>query len=262
MAKKLKSSSWKEFRTHWKETISISSRLLVLLAAVSGLTCSLDPSESTSQRSRLGEVKIAVVASYRNTEGVLEMEFRGHVSTPLEPRDSSYTIANVGTFKRRIVLRDTLSTRRDSVTLFYSFPLGLAPRIDPTMTLVFLFKRTATGLGFILKTKSDTLVCMAGTFAGADLETFEAQGGVQNFRVISGNNAHVTRTTDCGREADYNIIFSTNDGSVDVPPTQGASFQSGRYVYTVYNVINTQVVKNVKDCENYSGESAYVILRQ
>jgi hypothetical protein len=245
-----------------KKITSISRRLIFLLVAALGLTCSLDPSEDTSQRSRLGDLKIAVVASYRNTEGVLEMEFRGHATTPLEPRDSSYTVANVGTFKRRIVLRDTLSSRRDSVILFYSFPLGLAPKIEPTMTLVFLFKRTATGSGFILKTKSDTLVCLAGTLMGSDLKSFEAQDGVQNFRVTSGNNAHVTRTTECGREADYNIVFSAINASVDVPPTGNASFQSGRFVYTAYNVINTQVVKNVKDCENYGGEIAYVILRQ
>jgi hypothetical protein len=84
--------------------MSISRQLIILLAAASGLTCSLDPSESTSQRSRLGDVKIAVVASYRNTEGVLEMEFRGHVNTPLEPRDSTYTIANIGTFKQHGVI--------------------------------------------------------------------------------------------------------------------------------------------------------------
>jgi hypothetical protein len=130
------------------------------------------------------------------------------------------------------------------------------------MTLVVLFKRTPTGSGFLLKTKSDTLVCLAGTLTGSDLETFESQGGAQNFRVVSGNNAHVTRTTECGREADYNMIFAANGASVDVPPTRNASFQSGRFVYTSYNVINTQVVKNVKECENYGGEIAYVVLRQ
>jgi hypothetical protein len=242
--------------------MSISRFLSVLLLAALGVSCKSDPMAVTSERSRLGDIKVDVDATYRATDGIVEMEFRGRVSFPLEPRDSLYVIPNKGTFKRRIVLKDTLSPQRDSVSIFYTLPTGLAVRVDPTMTLVMVFKRTATGLAFLLKTKSDSLVCLIGNLSGAELDLVQSRTGAQNFRVIVGQNAYVTRNTECGRESDNNTVFTFNDGMADVPPAKSAGLQSGAYAYAMFNVVNTQIVKNVQNCTNYVGELAYIIMRQ
>jgi hypothetical protein len=242
--------------------MSISKTLLAFTLALLVVSCKSDPLGVTSPRSRLGEMKVAVTASYRNTDGVLEMEFRGRAVSPMEPRDSLYTVAGKGAFKRRIVLRDTFSTRRDSISIYYSFPAGIAVRIDTFMTFVCHYKQTASGFGLILKTKADSLVCLAGNLTGAELESFQPQTGVQNFRVRVGPDAYVTRNTACGREGDYNTFFSVKTGFVSAPPAKGNILKDGALTYSVFNIANTQIVKNIKDCADYAGELGFIAVRQ
>ncbi len=244
-----------------KSITSISKQLLILLLALAGLSCKSDPLAVTSERSRLGDFTLDVAATYRATDGIVEMEFRGRVSFPLEPRDSLYAIPNKGTFKRRIVLKDTLSVRRDSVSIFYTLPPGVVVKVDTTMTLVLHFKRTASGSGLILKTKNDSLICLMGTLTGAELDTLQARTGALNFRVSMGTNAYVARNTQCGREADYNTVFSMNNTFTDVRPAYSSLFSNSARVYAVYNIINTQIVKNVQNCAEYKGEFTYAAMR-
>lgn len=245
-----------------KRTMSTNRLVIALALALVGAGCKNDPLGVTSPRSRLGDMKVSVFASYRNTDGAVEMEFRGRVVSPMEPRDSVYNVPGKGAFKRRIVLRDTFSTRRDSVTVFYSFPAGIAVRVDTFMTFVFHYKQTPSGFGLILKTKSDTLVCLAGNLTGAELESFQSQTGVQNFRVSVGPDAYVTRNTDCGREGDYNTLFGVRSGFIAVPPALGGILRDGGLTYSTFNVVNTQIVKNIKNCANYTGEFAFIAVRQ
>ncbi len=243
-------------------TMSTNNILLAFAFALCGMSCKSDPLGVTSPRTRLGEMKAAVIATYRNTDGVLEMEFRGRVVSPMEPRDSVYNVAGKGAFKRRIVLRDTFSTRRDSITIFYSFPSGIAVRIDTFMTFICHFKQTPTGFGLILKTKADSLVCLAGNLSGGELESFLAKTGVQNFRVSVGPDAYVTRNTTCGREGDYNTLFSVKTGFVGVPPGKNDILKDGALTYSTFNIVNTQIIKNVKNCTSYTGEFAFIAVRQ
>lgn len=233
-----------------------------MLLAVALTSCEMSPINVTSPRSRLGEMRAAIVQTGRSTDGVLELDYRGRVTFPMEPRDSSYNLGTKGIFKRRIVLRDTLSGRGDSISLYYAFPSGIAVRIDTLMTFVMHFKQTATGFALILKTKNDSLVCLAGNLFPSELETFQSRTGVQNFHVSSGNDAYLTRNTECGREGDYNMVFTAKSGFVAVPPAKDAELIDGALTYSVYNVINTQIVKTVKTCPTYAGEFAFIAVRR
>jgi hypothetical protein len=70
------------------------------------------------------------------------------------------------------------------------------------------------------------------------------------------------RNSECGREGDYDMLFSTNTASVSVPPVQNGLLQSGEKSYILWNAANTRLVKDLGTCPDFLTEFSYMILRQ
>jgi hypothetical protein len=90
----------------------------------------------------------------------------------------------------------------------------------------------------------------------------QALGGAQNIRVAPGEVALTSRVTACGREGDFNMLFSDNAGFVSVLPAQQTTFVSGERAYLVVNVASSLFIKNMNACPDSVNEFIYIIIRQ
>jgi len=241
-----------------RSIISINNSIagVIVLAALAIVSCTVDTVDPLSQRTRLGNMQVAIISSRANRT---DIEFRGRV-TSRDRRDSLYVAAGLGSFKHFVALRDTLT--RDTVRVYYTLPLNVQFKVDTTLRVVLIYKQIESRFALLLKTKNDSLVCMIGTLLPNDLEPVQIQSGEQGFRVDVGSDMYASRNTECGREGDYNMIFSTHAGFVDVAPARSGQLQSAEKGYSVYNVANTQVIKDLGTCPNFPTEFAYMIIRQ
>jgi hypothetical protein len=150
----------------------IVAMIVLVCTALLATGCKQDPIDPSSQRTRLGTISVAVVA----TSGIVaEAEFRGRVIS-LEPRDTSYTIAP-GTFKHLVELRDTLTNR--TLKIYFTLPQNAKVKTDTTMRLVCVYKQSGDRSALLLKTKNDSLVCLVGTLPLTELDPVLAKGGEQ-----------------------------------------------------------------------------------
>lgn len=237
---------------------SISKKLgfiLILMAALLG-GCKQDPIDDSIQRIRMGEIKAAVLT---NRASLSDFEFSGRIRA-YDTRDSLYEAPGIGLFKHFISLRDTAST--DSVRLFYSLPSNVNFRIDSSQRFTFIHRTIESRFALLLKTKNDSLVCAFGTLLPDEWVFVLNRSGNQGFRVSVGDNLFLARNTPCGREGDFDIVVANNSGSVRVGPARSAVLYSGDKAYAVFNVANTQLIKDSGNCPDFVPEFAVMILQQ
>ena len=233
----------------------------LLIACVCVVTffagCKLDPKDPDSQRTRLGTMQLAFVASFINTT---DFQFGGRLRS-YDTRDSSYSETGIGSFKHFFSIRDTTST--DSIRVYYTLPQNLQFHIDTaSRRFVLIYKQSESRFALILKTKNDSLVAMISRLLPNELDPVQAKDGAQSFRVARGNNVYLARNTECGREGDYDMVFSINDGSVAVAPARSGQLLSAEKLYSLYNVVNTQIIKDLNSCAGFVPEFAFMIIKQ
>lgn len=227
--------------------------VVITFTALIAASCKLVPVDPSTHRTRLGDIQLAIASG---SNSLAEVEFRGRVIRV----GGDTTVASIGSFKGYIRLRDTLTN--NVISVLYTLPNNIQVRADTTMRVVCIFKQARGRLALILKTKNDSLVCMMGTMLKTELDSLLRKSGAQGFRVAVGSDVYASRYTECGREGDYNMTFSTNDGSVVIPPARSGSLQNGDKAYAAYNVVNTQLIKNLDTCPNFTPEFAYMIIKQ
>ncbi len=227
----------------------------VVIVCLSGLSCKLEPGDSNDRPLTLGDIKIALASAAGDN---IDIELYGRVAD-YDVRDSLYDAFGLGLFKHFIEVHD--STGR-SVTVFYTLPLAQFLKVDTTTFVTLSYKRIESRSALLIKNKRDSLLCLFGTLLPRELESLEIQGGVQNIRIRSGENPVNTRLTDCGREGDFNMIFGDDFASASVQPAQTAFLFSGSYSYSVTNVANTYLIKNIKACADSIGLFAYAIIKE
>ncbi len=239
-----------------KNTTSIS-KLAAAVLAVTFLvaSCKMDVIDQNSQRTRLGDIQIAIAGTDVASN---DIEVRGRIIESDPNRDSIYTNPRLsGTYKHYIVLDD--STRRD--TVYYTLPVPAKIKSD-TVEFVLIYKKMQNRVALLLKTKSDSLVCLMGTLLPQELAWLPTKAGHQNIRVLSGNEAVATRITDCGREGDFNAFFHISESSANVKPAQTGVLLVDERAYLVANIANTSLIKNTNSCPETVGEFVYVIMQQ
>ncbi|MEO8166686.1 MAG: hypothetical protein ABI623_00475 [bacterium] len=228
-----------------------TSKSALVLICMSFLSCKLDPADPNVRRTTLGDVKIMLASTRGNPADV---ELRGRV-TDYDKVDSVYN-----THKHFIEVRDTISGRKD--TVYYTLPLSPYLKVDTTLRIVMFYKRIENRFALLIKDKRDSLLCLFGTLLLPDLEQLEIKGGVQGIRIIPGTEARATRNTTCGREGDFNTIFSDKFNSTNVQPAQTSVLFSGEKSYLVANIADTYLIKNLQGCRDSVGQFAYAIIRQ
>lgn len=236
----------------FRNIISISSGLVLMLAAGS---CTKGPVDPTQQPIRLGSMSIGIVAS---RPGTADFSFRGRV-TSFDTRDTLYFIPG-GAYKHFVAMRDTLTN--DTLRVYYTLPLNLTFRVDTTLRAVVFFKQVESHFALIIKSKNDSLICMVNSMRPDELDTIFAKVGDQQFRVAVGTELHAWRNSACGREGDFNMLFSSRNATVSVPPGQTADLVDADKFYTLANVQNTQRVKDLANCGFAGTEFSFMIIRR
>jgi hypothetical protein len=125
-----------------------------------------------------------------------------------------------------------------------------------------IYRRIAARFALLLKTKTDSLVCTFGTLLPEEWVFVLNLAGTQGFRVQAGNNLYLARNTECGREGDFDIIFSSSSGEVRVGPARSALMYNGDRLYALFNVVNTRLIKDLGGCRNFEPEFGMMILQQ
>lgn len=226
----------------------------ILCAVLIVAGCKQDALNTSTPRPRLGDISIAVV---RGDSGVSAAAFSARV---IKPNGGDTLVPGVGHFFRHVVLWDSLANR--AAAILYSVPRNAFIQSDTNTRVVCFFKRVGSRAALLLKSKNDSLICMIGTLLPDDLASLQAESGAQGFHVASGPNVYTWRNSECGREGDYDMLFSTNTASVSVPPVQNGLLQSGEKSYILWNAANTRLVKDLGTCPDFLTEFSYMILRQ
>lgn len=241
-----------------KSTISTSSRFtyLLVLSTLAFVSCTKETLEPQSERSTLGLIHVGVVSTLPNAT---DFQFRGRV-VDFDRRDTLFNVPGIGTFNHVTVLRDTLTG--DTSWVYYTLPPGEILKVDTTSRTVLIYKKTDAGFALILKSKNDSLIAMVNTLPPSELDTIFTKAGDQGFRAVVGTELHASRNTPCGREGDYNIMFSAADGTANIPPGRRGFLQSGDKIYNVSNVLNTQIIKDLGSCSNFRSAFHFMILQQ
>ncbi len=175
-----------------KNTISIS-KLAAAVLAVTFLvaSCKMDLIDQSVQRTKLGDIQIGIAGSLRDSTN---LERQGKIISSDPNVDSSYTHPGLaGSFKHFVWLADT--ARRETLKVYYTLPVAAKIKSD-TIEFVMIYKKVQNRAALLLKTKSDSLVCLMGTLLPQELAWLPTKAGHQNIRVLSGNEAVATRITD------------------------------------------------------------------
>jgi hypothetical protein len=226
----------------------------IALAAIGVSSCRLE-NEPASARVRLGTIRIATLASVGTRAG---FSLRGKVTRSDVSDTSVYTVAGVGAFKSFISFKS--ATSPDTARVYYSLPVSAPIRLDTSIYSV-LFAQAQDRSALLIKDKSDSLVCLFGTLLPAELDVLQAQINPQNLRVKSGDQALNSRTTECGREGDFDMLFFDGFGWLSLQPGKTASLANGDRLYFLANVANTSLIKNTGGCVE-PGEFSYMIIKQ
>lgn len=235
-----------------------SSKILagIIFVCLSVSSCKLDPVDPNARRLTLGDIQIALVSTLGNRT---DIEFNGRV-VGYDKVDSLYVAPGLGSYKHFIEVQDTASGQR--LTVYYTLPLAPYLKVDSTLRVVLIYKKIENRSALLIKDKSDSLLCLFGTLLLSDLNLIEAKGGVQNIRILPGNEPLNTRTTACGREGDFNTIFADKFASTSVQPAQTSVLYSGEKSYLVANIANTYLIKNLKGCTDSVEQFAYAVIKQ
>ncbi|MER3524210.1 MAG: hypothetical protein C4326_09125 [Ignavibacteria bacterium] len=228
--------------------------LALFVSALSG--CKQDPIDPSIERIRLGEFRVGLITSFTNLN---EITMSGRIRA-YDTRDSLYEAPGIGSFKHFLSFRDT--TTNDTLRLFYTLPSNVNFRIDSTQRFVLFYRKVGERFALLLKTKNDSLVCAFGTLLADEWVFVFNRSGNQGLRVSAGDNVYLARNTVCGREGDFDMIFSAHSGEVRVGPARSALLFSGDKVYAVFNVVNTKLIKDLGRCTDFVPEFAFMILRQ
>jgi hypothetical protein len=227
--------------------------LAVFVAAFLTFGCKQDPIDPTSQRLRLGDIRVALSSG---STRLSDSGFSGRII-----RFGADTMVSfIGSFAGYVRIRDSVANR--IVSILYTLPNNAQVKVDTTMRVICIYKEKGDKSALILKTKSDSLICMIGTLLLGDLEPVQASSGAQGFRVSIGPDLYASRNTTCGREGDFNMMFATTERIIGVAPARTGQLQSAEKLYALYNVANTQAIKNLGTCQTFPAEFAYMILRQ
>ncbi|MBX2990656.1 MAG: hypothetical protein KF749_05750 [Bacteroidetes bacterium] len=239
--------------------MSTSNRFfyLFVLSILAFASCTKETLEPQSERTTLGHILLTVVTSLPNPN---DFQFRGRVEGFGGSGDTLLTVPGVGTFNHYTALRDTLTG--DTAWVYYTLPPGERLKVDTTSRTVLIYKKTDAGFALILKSKNDSLIAMVNTLPPAELDTLFTKAGEQRFRVVVGTELYTSRNTPCGREGDYNMMFSSAEGSANIPPGRSGLLQTGDKIYNVSNVLNTQIIKDLGSCSNFRSAFQFMILQQ
>lgn len=242
--------------TTWINSRTGTALVLAALLLLATPACKQDPIDSSIQRLRLGQFQIALITSLRDSSTIV---LNGRIRA-YDTRDTLYEAPGVGLVKHFVSFRDTVSS--DSLRLLYTLPGNLNFRIDSTQRFTLLYRKIDSRFALLLKTKTDSLVCAFGTLLPEEWVFVLNLAGNQGFRVGPGNNLYLARNTECGREGDFDVIFSTAVGTLSVGPARGALMFSGDKVYAVFTVVNTRLIKGSGRCPNFQPEFGIMILQQ
>lgn len=235
-------------------TMSISKRAVMLVAATLIAACATDPQDPQALNRRLGDLFLSVVDS---TGEISSAVLTGIIDSS-DMNDTTFIVPGVGTFDHHIVFKDTTSNL--FLRIYYSLPFDSRIRLDPRL-IELRYKKVGSRSALLLKNKTDSLVCLFGNLLPPDLQPLLDAAGVQNIKIRRGEESVNTRVNDCGREGDFNTLFDIGPNHLSLYPANYALVQDYDRIYTVVNNANTYLVKNLKGCPETVAEFSYAIVQ-